>query len=169
VSEHRVIASSLEKLDVAGTWFRFLRSILPDGAPAEPLYALAAIALDRLERVSPSRLSRWETYHRAAAAELLGLAPRLEACMACERMLPDGRDLAFSIEDGGLVCRACGPGLRPLTGAEYAILALYHHPDWTLLEELGEPGGDERRVQALVHSFVAYHADVLPHYDLRAG
>ena len=169
VSEHREIASSLEKLDVAGTWFRFLRSILPDGAPAEPLYALAAIALDRLERVAPASLFRWETYHRAAAAGFLGLAPRLEACMACERPLPDGRELAFSIEDGGLVCLACVPRLRPLTGPEYGILALYHHPDWTLLEELGDPDGDERRVQALVHSFVAYHADVLPHRDLRAG
>ena len=169
VSEHREIASSLEKLDVAGRWFRFLRSILPDGAPAEPLYALAAIALDRLEHVPSSRLTRWETYHRAAAAGLLGLAPRLESCMACERALPEGRDVAFSIEDGGLVCLDCVPRLRPLAGAEYALLALYHHPDWTLLEELGEPGGDERRVQALVHSFVAYHADVLPHQDLRAG
>lgn len=169
VSEHREITASLEKLDVAGTWFRFLRSILPDGAPAEPLYALAAVALDRLERTGPSRLFRWETYHRAAAAGLLGLAPRLDACMACERLLPDGGGLAFSIEEGGLACLACVPGLRPLTRAEYAILTLYHHPDWTLLEELGEPDGDERRVQALVHSFVAYHADVLPHYDLRAG
>ena len=169
LAEHREIASSLEKLETAGRWFRFLRSILPDGAPAEPLYALAVTALDRLERVGPSRLSRWETYHRAAAAGLLGLAPRLEACLACERPLPDGRELAFSIEDGGLACHACVPGLRPLTGTEYALLALYHHPDWTLLEELGEPGRDERRVQALVHSFVAYHADVLPHNDARAG
>src|SRR5918996_550619 len=169
VVEHREITSSLEKLDVAGRWFRFLRSVLPDGAPAEPLYALAAIALDRLEQVSPSRLSRWETYHRAAAAGLLGLAPRLDACLACERPLPDGSELAFSIEEGGLACLACMPRLRPLTGAEYALLALYHHPDWTLLEELGEPGGDVHRVQALVHSFVAYHADVLPHYDVRAG
>jgi hypothetical protein len=89
--------------------------------------------------------------------------------MACEHPLPDGRELAFSIEDGGLVCLACGPQLRPLTGPEYGILALYHHPDWTLLEELSEPDGDERRVQALVHSFVAYHAEVLPPPDLRAG
>ncbi|HJU86101.1 MAG TPA: DNA repair protein RecO [Gemmatimonadota bacterium] len=169
VAEHREIASSLEKLDAAGRWFRFLRSVLPDGAPAEPLYALARVALDRLEQVPPSRLSRWETYHRAAAAGLLGLAPRLDACMACERPLPEGRELAFSIEDGGLVCLACVPRLRPLTGPEYALLALYHHPDWSLVEELGEPGGEERRVQALVHSFVAYHADVLPHPDFQAG
>lgn len=169
MAEHREITGSLEKLETAGRWFRFLRSILPDGAPAEPLYELAVTALDRLEVVAPSRLSRWETYHRAAAAGLLGLAPRLDACLECERALPEGSALAFSVEEGGVACLACAPRMRPLSARDYALLTLYHHPDWTLLEELGEPESDERRIQALVHSFVAYHADVLPHYDLRAG
>jgi DNA repair protein RecO (recombination protein O) len=169
MSEHREIAGSLEKLEAAGRWFRFLRSILPDGAPAEPLYELAVTALDRLGRVTPSRLSRWETFHRAAAAGLLGLTPRLDACPACGRPLPEGGAPAFSVEEGGVACLACAPRARPLSAKEYALLALYHHPDWTLVEDLGEPDADERRIQELVHSFVAYHADVLPHYDLRAG
>ena len=42
------------------------------------------------------------------------------------------------------------------------MLALYHHPDWTLLEELDGCEGVERRVQDLVHRFVAWHADVHP-------
>ncbi|MGH7566786.1 MAG: DNA repair protein RecO [Gemmatimonadota bacterium] len=163
VADHRNIVSSLEKLEVAGRWFRFLRSILPDGAPAEPLYTLAVAALDRLEQTSPARLSRWETYHRAAAAGLLGLAPRLDACLACERPLPDDRPLGFSIEEGGLACGTCAPtGIRPLTTAEYALLALYHHPDWALVEELDGLDEEERRVQALIHAFVAYHADLRP-------
>ncbi|HYO46352.1 MAG TPA: DNA repair protein RecO [Gemmatimonadota bacterium] len=163
VADYPDIVSSLEKLEVAGLWFRFLRSILPDGAPAEPFYALAVDALVRLERTPPSRLSRWETYHRAAAAGVLGLAPRLDACMACERPLPDDLPLAFSIEEGGLACRTCAPTtIRPLTAAEYALLALYHHPDWTLVEELDGMEEDERRVQALIHLFVAYHADLRP-------
>ena len=111
----------LEKLEAAGRWFRFLRSLLPDGAPAEPLYALAVAALDRLERAAPSRLSRWETYHRAAAAGLLGLAPRLDGCLACERPLPDGGPLAFSLEEGGLVCATCSRlSIRPLTAVEFS-------------------------------------------------
>ncbi|CAN5856216.1 hypothetical protein BH20GEM1_BH20GEM1_07340 [soil metagenome] len=162
LTEHRDLSSSLEKLEAAGRWFRFLRSLLPDGAPAEPLYALAVDALDRLERVSPTRLSRWETYHRAAAAGLLGLAPRLDGCLACERPLPDGHPLAFSLEEGGLVCAACAALVRALTPAEFSLLVLYHHPDWTLLEELSGMDPDESRVQALIHAFVSYHADLRP-------
>jgi DNA repair protein RecO (recombination protein O) len=163
VTDHRDLVSSLEKLEAAGRWFRFLRSLLPDGAPAEPLYALAVAALDRLERAAPSRLSRWETYHRAAAAGLLGLAPRLDGCLACERPLPDGGPLAFSLEEGGLVCATCSRlSIRPLTAVEFSLLILYHHPDWTLVEELAGMEPDEIRVQGLIHAFVAYHADLRP-------
>jgi DNA repair protein RecO (recombination protein O) len=163
LADHRGIVSSLEKLEAAGRWFRFLRSILPDGAPAEPLYVLAVAALDRLERTPLSRLSRWETYHRAAAAALLGLAPRLDACMVCERALPDERPLGFSIQEGGMACATCSTaGIRPLTTAEYALLTLYHHPDWALVEELEGMDDVERRVQAVIHAFVAYHADLRP-------
>jgi len=163
VADHRHILSSLERLEAAGQWFRFLRTLLPDGAPAEPLYALAVVALERLDRTPDGGLRRWETYHRAAVAELLGLAPQLDACLGCGRPLPDGGALAFSLEEGGLACAGCAPRMgstRPLAGREYALLALYHHPDWSLVEALDDLAEEERRVQELVDRFVAYHADV---------
>jgi DNA repair protein RecO (recombination protein O) len=172
LADHPLIMCSLERLEAAGRWFRFLRSLLPDGAPVEPLYTLAVDALDRLELTPPSRLARWETYHRAAVGEVLGLAPQLDACMACARPLPDSRPLRFSIEEGGLACATCAPlagSAYLLTGSEYALLALYHHPDWTLIEELEGREEDERRVQELVHRFVAYHADVRPPAGPMAG
>jgi DNA repair protein RecO len=146
LSDHRDILASLERLEAAGQWFRFLRALLPDGAPAEPIYALAVEALERLERLPVGRIARWQAYHRAAAANRLGLAAQLDGCM-------------------GLACAACaGPGRSwsALSGDEYAVLTLYHHPDWTLLEELDELGADEVRVQDLVLRFVAWHADVRP-------
>jgi DNA repair protein RecO (recombination protein O) len=172
VKDHRKIVSSLERLEVAGQWFRFLRSLLPDGAPVESLYSLAVAALDRLERVAPPRLARWETYHRAAVMGHLGLTPQLDACMACGRPLPDDRGLWFSIEEGGLACLACVPragAVRSLTASEYALLALYHHPDWSLVEALEGWEEDEMRVQDLVHRFVAYHAGVRPPMTPPAG
>ncbi|HEY7470827.1 MAG TPA: DNA repair protein RecO [Gemmatimonadota bacterium] len=165
VAEHREIVTSLERLDAAGRWFRFLRSLLPDGAPVESLYDLAVSALDRLEHAPAERLARWEAYHRAAVSGLLGLEPQLDACMGCGRALPDGGELWFSIEEGGLACASCAPrtrGYRLLAAAEFALLALYHHPDWSLLESLAGHEADEARVQDLVHRFVAWHAGVRP-------
>ena len=165
LADHRCILASLERMEAAGEWFRFLRSLLPDGAPAEPLYALAGEALDRLESLPDARLARWQAYHRAAAAERLGLAAQLDACLGCGRPLPDGGALRFSIEEGGLACAACaapGGSWSALTGEEFAVLGLYHHPDWTLLAELDGLDGVERRVQDLVLRFVAWHADVRP-------
>ncbi|CAN5309059.1 DNA repair protein RecO [soil metagenome] len=155
------IARSLERMEAAGAWFRFLRRVLPDGAPAEALYRLMTAALPRLERTAPARVARWETYHRAAAAAVLGLEPRLEGCATCGRALPDGGVMGFALEEGGVVCAGCRttrPGGRPLQEAEYALLNLYLHPDYSLVEELESLGSEERQVQELIHDFIQYHA-----------
>lgn len=158
---HPGVVSSLERMEAAGSWFRFLRAVVPEHAPAEPLYALAAASLERLESVPAEAVRRWETYHRAIAAERLGLAPRLEACASCGRELPDPRGMSLVVEEGGLVCADCAAGRGTRVDATaYGLLMLYHHPDWSLLEGLGEPGRAEARVQELVHRFVDWHADL---------
>jgi DNA repair protein RecO (recombination protein O) len=162
LTDYGRVAGSLERLDAAGSWFRFLRHAIPEGAPAEPLFRLAAHGLARLEATPTARTSRWETYHRAAAARLLGLAPRIDTCASCGRALPDGGGLSFSVEEGGVLCGACGArsGARPLDGADYGLLQLYHHPDYGLLAVLEEGLAGEARVQDLVRRFVAWHVDV---------
>jgi DNA repair protein RecO (recombination protein O) len=163
--DHPAVAGSLERLEAAGAWFRFLRATLPEGAPARPLYTLAARALARLEATDERDVGRWETYHRAAAARMLGLGPAIDLCAACGRELPDGNRLAFSVELGGVVCDACAvrsPGNETLAPAAYAILQLYHHPDYSLIAELeGDPEA-ERAVRRMIRRFVAYHADLGP-------
>ena len=58
---------------------------------------------------------------------------------------------------------------RPLAPPEYALLALYHHPDWSLVEQLAGMEEEEQKVQDIVHRFVAYHADVRPSSGPRAA
>lgn len=164
LAAHRGIAASLARLEAGGRWFRFLRALLPDGAPLASLYALTAVGLERLERARPGTERRWETWHRLAAAAELGVAPRLDACVGCGRELPDGGELAFSIAEGGLVCRACvpRPGQRRIPARGYAFLALYAHPDYRLLEGVAGVTREELLVQELVHDFVRWHADLRP-------
>jgi recombinational DNA repair protein (RecF pathway) len=159
------VAGSLERLEAAGAWFRFLRTAVPEGAPGAGLFGLAAAALARLEATPLGRVRRWEAYHRAAAARLLGLAPRLDACAACGRDLPDGGPLSFSVEEGGVLCGGCGPsrpGASRLGGEAYGLLQLYHHPEYALLALLEEGLEAEARAEELVLRFVAWHLDVRP-------
>ncbi|MBW3660083.1 MAG: DNA repair protein RecO [Gemmatimonadetes bacterium] len=161
---HPGVVGSLDRMEAAGTWFRFLRAVVPEHAPAETLYDLAVTALDRLDHVPPESVRRWETYHRAIAAERLGLAPRLDQCAACGADLPDRAGMTLAIEEGGLACAACGSrggsGRMPVGSDLYGLLLLYHHPDWSLVADLDESGAAEARVQELVHRFVDWHADL---------
>lgn len=162
---HRAVVGSLERMTVAGSWFRFLRAVLPDGQPAEPLFDLAVDAMHRLETTPTPRLGRWETWHRAAAAGWMGLAPQLDACAGCGRELPGAEHLTFSIPQGGLLCPACTvgqSGCLPLTPNAFAFLALYHHPEYGLVDELESVSPEELRVQQLIHRFIASHADLRP-------
>lgn len=161
---HRGIAASLPRLEAAGRWFRLLQSVLPDGAPLEPLYALTVEGLGRLERTRAGGERRWETFHRLAAAAALGVAPHLEACVACGRELPDGGGLAFSISEGGLVCDGCAarPGVQRLTPRAFSLLALYAHPDYSLLENMEVMGTEEVGIQRIIHDFIRWHADLRP-------
>lgn len=165
VGAHPGIVASLERMQAAGAWLRFLRAVVPEGAPSAELFHLAAAALARLEATPAERTRRWETWHRAAAAELLGLGPSLEACAGCGRPLPDPEGMAFVVEEGGPTCAACAarwPGAPGLAPREYALLALYHHPDYGLVEQLEVVGEKEVRVQELIHRFIDWHADLRP-------
>jgi recombinational DNA repair protein (RecF pathway) len=135
--------------------------------PAGTLYALAVAALARLDVTPIARVRRWEAYHRAAVGRLLGLAPRLDACAACGRELPEPAParLAFSIEEGGVLCGGCAasrPGASALAGEAYGLLQLYHHPEYGLVSALGEGTDAEARVQEIVRRFLAWHAGVSP-------
>lgn len=156
-------AGSLERMEAAGRWLRFLRAVVPDGAPARPIYELATIGLDRLGRTPIAALGRWETYHRLRVATALGHGPVVAACAVCGREVPDGGRLAFSIEDGGVVCGACGggrPAAERIDADAYARLTLYDHPDWGLLASADGDAPAEVGIRRLLDRFVGFHVGV---------
>ena len=162
LGDHPAIVSSLERMEAAGAWLRFVRALVPEGAPAAPLFGLAAVALARIEAAPVDQLRRWDVYHRLAAIRLLGLEPQLALCAGCGAALPVDR-MAFSIEEGGALCGDCGSsraGTVPLTGPIYALLELYSHPDWTLVRDLNVYRSEETAAREMLLRFVGYHADV---------
>jgi DNA repair protein RecO (recombination protein O) len=165
VTLYPAITESLERLEAGGRWFRLLRAVLPDGAPAVTMFDLVPVALERLCHTPVARMSRWETFHRAAAVAHLGVSPELTMCVACGRSVDGSETPSFSIVDGGVVCSGCRrerTGCRSLSPAEYALLNLYHHPEYELLEQLEENANGDAKVRDLVREFVRYHADLKP-------
>ena len=163
VADYPGVIGSLERMEAAGAWFRFLRRVVPEHAPAEPLFTLAAAALRRLEAVEIRAIPRWSTYHRLAAVRTLGLAPMVDACAGCGAALPDSEGMGFSVEEGGAVCSRCAGGAAGRLGRdEYGLLVVFDHPDWSLVDALGSGARGEARVRERLDRFVAWHADARP-------
>lgn len=172
VEDYSGIVTSLERLEAAGGWLRFLRSVLPDGAPAEELFRLATDALRALSSTPEERTRRWETYFRAAAASRLGIAPQLDGCSSCGRELPDGGPVWFSVESGGLLCASCSRDVRDcrrLDSRQFALLVLFHHPEYKLVKSMEVIDTQERKVYDIIHNFIAFHTGLRPMSVGQAG
>lgn len=85
-----------------------LNRLSPEGVPHPEVYEFAGQTLDFLSSkgCSPTVVHWAET----RLLRLLGLAPRLDACAACGRLLAKASaSVGFSVPRGGLVCRECQP------------------------------------------------------------
>jgi DNA repair protein RecO (recombination protein O) len=85
-----------------------LDRLAPEGGPRRDLDALFAFALEALaalEVARPDRRTRALVELRALAA--LGLRPELRACVRCGGALDGAGPLAFSVPEGGPLCRGC--------------------------------------------------------------
>lgn len=83
-----------------------LSRLTPPGAEHAALHAWAEALLDFLETQGVTKsVLNWA---ELKLLKLLGMAPKLGACLACRNRLPSDEGPAFfSIERGGLVCTPC--------------------------------------------------------------
>ncbi len=116
-----------------------LAELIMRSAPAEPhpeIYDCAVAQLDRLVQVQEDGRDAAALAALWAVVGALGFAPSLDACARDGSELPDGR-VAFSVSDGGFLCKACARG-----GATTSLDA----SDRSVLERLvaahGEPVGE---------------------------
>ena len=78
--------------------------LAPDREPVPQLYQMLVGALRALAR-TPSPMIVPAFYLKVLAAE--GLRPELDLCVSCGE---DGQLVAFDIDQGGMLCRACRRG-----------------------------------------------------------
>lgn len=92
---------------------------------------------------------------------VLGYRPQLFVCNACGRPVED-RLAGFSAAQGGVVCQDCGRRGAPFTAITSETLSLLQHllaDDFETVRQLEVPGGEERRIAAMVTGFVALCAE----------
>jgi DNA repair protein RecO (recombination protein O) len=136
-----------------------LAELIMRSAPAEPhpeIYECAVAGLELLVHVPSEQLDSAALAVLWAAIGALGFAPSLDACARDGSELPDGR-IAFSVSDGGFLCKACardGATTR-LDASDRAALE-------RLVAATGEPVGElsARHAEAhrrLLQRFVERH------------
>lgn len=159
------IGEDVEKYMQAAYVLEFTGKALPEGMPAPRL-------LDELTeflRILENRKRGLGTLVLAYQVKLLalgGFLPELNRCVCCGRDRPA---FAFSVPEGGILCRECaekgekthGGGLIYCGefGIVEAIEFFVHHPlkkleNIALSEEMG------KLLQHLVREYAAYHLDI---------
>jgi len=111
IEHHRRVREDLVRLGKASAVLEAVDQVAQEGDPSPMLYRMVTGALRALEeRNSPLLLAGF--YFKLLAAE--GVAPMVDVCARCGS---DGPLAAFSLPDGGVLCRACRSGAPISAGA----------------------------------------------------
>jgi DNA repair protein RecO (recombination protein O) len=98
------IPGDVEVMSHAALIAELAERVCEDRHPVDGVYELTVMALDELARETDPR--RASAYFMMAALDLLGYAPQLAVCAACEKSLA-ARPAAFSAAAGGFLCDSC--------------------------------------------------------------
>jgi DNA repair protein RecO (recombination protein O) len=116
------IEGDVETMSHAALIAELAERVCEDRHPVDGVYELAVMALDELSRETDPR--RASAYFLVAALDLLGYAPQLMACVACEKPLA-AKPAAFSAEAGGFLCDTCAvPSMSLVPLATIKVLRL---------------------------------------------
>jgi len=144
------IRGDLSRTEVALASLSLAQEILPEAQPNPEAYRLLLSFLQALEGgVEPKKAGLSFSLHLCG---LLGYGPHLDGCVVCGRT----EDLTWSLERGGLLCRACGGEGEMLAPRFWRyLLALQKLPVWAA----GRVAMGEEEVEKaweLLRNFLAY-------------
>jgi DNA repair protein RecO (recombination protein O) len=110
--------SSLDRASQGMAAIEAVDQLALDREPNPRLYRMAVGVLRAIaERASPMNVPAF--YWKLLAAE--GLEPQLDACVRCGETEPDVQLVAFDLDEGGVLCRACRSGTA-ISGAALTIM-----------------------------------------------
>lgn len=169
---YRGVRQDLRRLRAAAYVVELLRESAPEGQPLPEVFDLAAAALARIAAagdpstplgagLDPATVPAFE----ARLLDLLGLFPRLEACVECGEAAGEATSTstrpAFSARLGGILCAACRPRDRAAREASAGALAtlatLGRSPEKA--ERLRIPASQHAEIRAILDAYLPVALD----------
>lgn len=157
VASHEGLRSDLDRGAHAAVVAGLLDKVSVDGEGDPRVYGLALAALDAMESAEADDLLALTVAFLAKAMAMLGYRPELTACVECGREAHSG---LFALEEGGVVCAACGataPGVLPISDAAVDALRALLTARMADVTGLGLPLPLARECFGIMRAFVASH------------
>ena len=116
------LCTSYERICTASVVVEMVDALTAEREPSEALYTMLVEALRHIEgegREEFAYIFAWR------CLSLLGYAPQLAQCVACRRAPEKGENIAFSVEQGGVLCRDCAARLPRVLDLSPGTLAFW--------------------------------------------
>ena len=151
------VGADVERTAYAGLIAELADRVSEDRHPEEGLFQLTAVALQELALEPEPR--RASAYFMVVALDLLGYAPQLQACVSCQRPLPEAA-AAFSPAAGGFLCVDCAePGMHPVPVQALKVLRVMATGGIELYRRLRLDGSLMGEVEGVLETQLEYHLD----------
>jgi DNA repair protein RecO (recombination protein O) len=147
------LRNDLDRVLAASTMIEVVDAVAQEDEPSQRLFLLLHRGLAVLD--SGPRHPDLVTSFLLKAADVIGIAPALDACAGCGR--PDGLT-RFSFSAGGSLCEACRtPGAYALRAGLVPYLSTVSRADLTALPEAD--GAFTREALGVTKRFVEFHLE----------
>ncbi len=162
------IRDSLDKMLASGKILHWVKKLADQSVAMPSLYSLLGQTLSLIEKETDlARLDLLVLIFRLKLISLLGLKPKVDACVRCDSN--ETEEVIFDIESGGILCKACLSGnylreLSPLHPFQRKFLTTSDSFLLTKFEEIEFPENHTQSLSRLVTLFASYHTHLkLPH------
>lgn len=150
------ILAGLAKMQAGGRALELVRDATQSG-PVDARIFDACVALFEMLETAETVHEEHELAFIVRLASLLGFAPRVDRCVSCGTLAPDGKAALFDPLRSAIVCQACGGAPVKLSGATRRLLRAMATAGWTELAHTQWPSAARAEVRRVADGLVASH------------
>lgn len=150
------ILTSLAKMQAGGRALELVRDATPSGPVDARIFDACVALLAMLDRADAAR-EEHELAFTVRLASLLGFAPRVDRCVRCGTIAPEGKAALFDPRLSAIVCQACGGAPLRLSGATRRLLAAMGTAGWTELAHVSWPDAARDELRRVALGLVTSH------------
>ncbi len=156
---HMALASNLNRIDAAASIFELIREMSPKNEPLPRSFALIEEVLPLLSRIDGNGLRVLTIATELKLLAFAGMAPGVQQCNTCRRVVPKGKKALFHPARGGVVCTSCGGG--PIILSYNAVVAFHALSTQPLssVKEIELTSEELAEIDRALSSFMEHHIE----------